>query len=323
MKLGAILASFYLLGCSVDNDFLDADELADAEDDILQTFFIDNDISASLDTSGIYYVVDTANSAGESALGQVVSIYYTAWILNGSLFDEHTEDDGDAVIMEQGANAIWPIGLDDGLALMREGETFTFYLPSAKAYSFFQFSTLIPSNSIVVFQVTVDEVQSIVERLTEETNIINTYVADSALNDLDLHPTDSVERLNSGVWYKTLVRGSGSVNPQNNDLVSVQYIGTYLEDGTIFDQTTGSSTFDYPFNNNLVIPGFDAGIGNMVVGERAMVIMPSNVAYASSVRCIPAYFKSEFVAAGIIPGYSLLIDPFDILIFEIELESIN
>lgn len=322
-RFGVVLSILFLLGCSVENDFQDADELAVVEESILETYFSNNDINATLDSSGIYYVVDTANANGTSALGRVVSIYYTASILDGATFDEHTEEDGDPVIMEQGADAIWPVGLDNGLALMNEGETYTFYLPSSKAYSFFAFSTLIPANSIVVFQVTVMQVQTLTERLTEETATISTYIVDSALNDLDLHPIDSVERLNSGVWIKTLEEGYGTSNPQDNQFVSVRYIGSYLEDGTVFDQTGGSATFDYPLNTNLVIPGFDAGIANMVEGERAMIIMPSNMAYGSSVRCIPDYFKSEFVAAGIIPGYSLQIDPYDILIFEIELVSIN
>ncbi len=320
---GVIFGISFLSSCSIDNDFVDADDLATVEKEQLQQYFDENGISATEDGSGIYYVVDTANTGGTPAQGNVVSIYYTGSLLNGSVFDEHTVQDGDPVIMEQGANAIWPVGLDDGLALMNEGETFTLYLPSAKAFGIFEFSSLIPSNSIVVFQVTVAQVQTLTERLTEETNIINTYISDSALNDLDMHPTDSVERLSSGVWFKTLVRGYGTATPADNQFVSVRYAASYLESGVVFDQTSGNATFDFPHNTNLVIQGFDDAVGNMVEGERAMAILSSNLAYGSSVRCIPGYFKSEFIAAGILPGYSLQVDPYEILIFEIELVNIN
>jgi len=306
-----------------DNDFIDSDELSDLDDAEISQFLTDNNITAEKDANtGIYFTKDVENPDGVEASGKICSIYYTASLLDGSVFDEHLEADGDGILLRQGVNAILPFGLEFGLGLMSQGETYTFYIPSQRAYGAFAFSTIIPANSIIKMEVTLDAVIGELELLERESQTIDDFIEDNELNDLDKNPLEAVQTLGSGVRFKRLVEGAGESLPERSQQVSIAYKGTFL-DGKVFDETVGDAVFRYTFDNNAVIPGFDEGVGQLRQGDKGLIIIPSNSAYAQSVRVIPAFFKSEFISNNIIPGYVDSIDPYTILLFEIELKEIQ
>ena len=323
MKL--VRRCFYFLGvlilfsgCSADNEFVDSNDLADQQEVTILNFLAANNIEATKHDSGLFYTADSVNSSGTSAEGQIVHIYYTAQVMDGQIIEDHLPEDGAPKIMLTGGNAIIPTGLDIGLGLMKEGETFTFYVPSELAYSFFNFGNLIPSDAILIIQATVAQVQTLTERLAVESQIINDFIDDNDLNNLEMNPYDSVIRLNAGIWYKRLGYGAGTTNPTEQDTVRIQVITKQLDD-KIIDNRQG---FEIGLNDGDIVPGLIAGIYNMVEGERAMIIVPSNLAYLESAMVIPEYLKSDFVANGRIPAYAAVVDPFEVLIFEITLNNI-
>lgn len=321
----SLFATLLLQSCGGldDNDFIDSDELARREDETISNFLSDNNISAERDAdTGIYYTVDVENNDGESGGGKICGIYYKASLLEGDAFDEHNPDDGESVLLKQGSNAILPFGLDFGLNLMNTGETFTFYLPSRNAFGGFGFSNIVPANSIMKLEVTLDRVMSAVDLLQMEGEIIDQFITDNELNDLDKNPVEEVQSLTSGVRFKKLQQGTGSTTPEAGQQVGVSYKGTFL-DGKIFDETVDDVIFRYNFDNDEVIPGFDLGIGQLQIGEKGLVIIPSNSAYGQSVRVIPAFFKPDLISSNVIPSYVGSIDPYTILLFEIELKEIQ
>ncbi len=83
---------------------------------------------------------------------------------------------------------------------------------------------------------------------------------------------DGVKTLESGLQIETLVEGNGA-NPKEGEKVKVSYKGT-LVDGTVFDQ---NDSID--FNINGVVKGFKEGLLNMKVGGKAILTMPSELAY--------------------------------------------
>lgn len=104
-------------------------------------------------------------------------------------------------------------------------------------------------------------------------------------------------KLPSGVYIQTLTEGSGE-GAVNGDNVEVAYVG-FLTTGVVFD----AGGFQFELGGGRVIPGFDAGVTGMKVGERRLVIIPPEQAYGLS-------------AQGSIPGGS-------ILIFDLEVRSIG
>lgn len=65
---------------------------------------------------------------------------------------------------------------------------------------------------------------------------------------------------------------------KSGDTVKVHYKGT-LDDGTVFDASEGRDPIEFTVGGGQVIPGFDAGVTGMAVGERRTVKIPADQAY--------------------------------------------
>jgi FKBP-type peptidyl-prolyl cis-trans isomerase FklB len=112
---------------------------------------------------------------------------------------------------------------------------------------------------------------------------------------------DSVITLPSGLQYKVLVEGSGTM-PTINDTVTTNYRGTLL-DGTEFDNSyKRGEPATFPVKG--VIPGWTEALQHMKVGAKWLLFVPSNLAYGEQ-------------------GAGQTIGPNATLIFEVELLSIK
>ncbi len=65
---------------------------------------------------------------------------------------------------------------------------------------------------------------------------------------------------------------------KKGDKVQVNYKG-YLEDGTIFDSSEGQAPLDVTLGSGMVIPGFDAALTGMEVGDKKTVEIQMDQAY--------------------------------------------
>jgi len=104
-----------------------------------------------------------------------------------------------------------------------------------------------------------------------------------------------------GLQIEILKQGSGP-EAQNNDDVSVHYVGR-LEDQTVFDSSIErGETFTFTLGAGRVIKGWDLGVLSMKVGEKRKLIIPPDLAYGQR-------------QMGPIPANSTLI--FEVELFEI------
>ena len=62
------------------------------------------------------------------------------------------------------------------------------------------------------------------------------------------------------------------------DTVRVHYTGT-LDDGTEFDSSAGREPLEFTLGAGQVVPGFDAAVTGMRIGERKTVTIPAAEAY--------------------------------------------
>lgn len=77
---------------------------------------------------------------------------------------------------------------------------------------------------------------------------------------------------------EVLEEGDGP-QPAEGDTVRVHYTGT-LEDGTVFDSSVErGEPIEFPLGQGFVIPGWEIGIAEMHVGEKAILTIPSALAY--------------------------------------------
>ena len=65
---------------------------------------------------------------------------------------------------------------------------------------------------------------------------------------------------------------------KHGDTVQVHYHGK-LEDGTTFDSSAGREPLEFEVGSGMVIPGFDAGVTGMVVGDKKTIVIPVDQAY--------------------------------------------
>jgi peptidylprolyl isomerase len=112
---------------------------------------------------------------------------------------------------------------------------------------------------------------------------------------------EGVKTLASGMQIQVIQAGTGTEHPGPRDTVKVHYHGTLI-DGTVFDSSVQRGQ-PIEFGLHQVIPGWTEGLQLMVVGEKARLFIPSNLAYGNR------------AAGKIKPGSSL--------IFEVELLGIN
>lgn len=317
--LFGLLALFSLSQCSDSSDSTDMDQAA-LDQAAIEAYIAKNDSNAVAHESGIYYSVLDTVPDGTPAGGNILSIYYSAKVLNGDAFDINSRADGDdSVKLKQGVDAVFPVGLDIGLGLMNAGETYRFYIPSSLGYQDYFFSTLIPENAVLEIEVEVAAVQTQDEIITEQLAAIDEYIINENLNDTIANPIDSVEFLAAQqIYYKRLTEGTENDTLRNNDLSTISYIGTTL-DGDEFDRRGNATPLTYTFGTNTIITGLDEGLSEMERGESALIILPSHKAYGESVFVVPSYRKQDFVDLEIIPLYAAKVAPYEIVLFETSL----
>jgi FKBP-type peptidyl-prolyl cis-trans isomerase FkpA len=100
-----------------------------------------------------------------------------------------------------------------------------------------------------------------------------------------------------------LTTGNGA-SPKTGDTVTVHYTG-WLTDGTKFDSSVDrDDPFAFVLGTGQVIRGWDEGVAQLKVGDKARLTIPPEMAYGND-------------------GYPGAIPPKATLIFEVELISIG
>ncbi|MFY0626618.1 MAG: FKBP-type peptidyl-prolyl cis-trans isomerase [Reichenbachiella sp.] len=136
--------------------------------------------------------------------------------------------------------------------------------------------------------------------------------------DTVFHFIDSVEFLGSGIYYQALINGIEDTRVEVGEVATIQY-ELYTLDSYPDNPIDGASQFQFIHQQSVVLNGLDAGIFVMEHNERALLIIPSNQAYAGSVFVIPQDEISYFAENEVIPTYALDVKPFEILVFDVTL----
>ena len=115
--------------------------------------------------------------------------------------------------------------------------------------------------------------------------------------------SEGFDETESGLRYKITEENPAGTAPSAGDMVKVHYTG-YLLDGTVFDSSyKRNEPLEFPVGTGRVIPGWDEGIMLLKTGEKAELIIPSELAYGARANGpIPANsilrFEVELVEVG-------------------------
>ena len=192
----------------------------------------------------------TAGSGTEKPVADsILRLRYTVWKSDGTLV-QHVAEPASVML---GVQKMLP-GWGEGAQQMVAGETRRIWVPAALG------GGKLKDGEMLIFDTTLLE---IIESPTTP--------ADVAAPPADAQVTES------GLAYKILRAGSGTVRPKRRDTVEVHYSG-WTTDGRMFDSSIlRGQTAMFPLEG--VIKGWTEGLQLMVEGEKTRFWIPSNLAY--------------------------------------------
>jgi len=81
---------------------------------------------------------------------------------------------------------------------------------------------------------------------------------------------------------------------KHGDTIQVHYHGK-LNDGSTFDSSEGRNPLEFEVGSGMVIPGFDAGVNCMTIGEKKTIVIPAEEAYGPRMEdMIMEFPKAQF-----------------------------
>lgn len=77
-----------------------------------------------------------------------------------------------------------------------------------------------------------------------------------------------------GVEREVITEGDGATSPSSGDMLTMHYVGTLVEGGSEFDSSyRRNKPFQFVIGIGQVIRGWDEGIIDMTLGEKAVLTM--------------------------------------------------
>lgn len=270
-----LLATLGLLStaCSKDDAPVNYGPIDDAT---ITKYLADKAITtAQKQPSGLYFVPTTTNATAKLAtVGTNVSLRYTASLLDGTVFDG-TALRNNVISSFVIGNSNAPTGLQLGTLLMHLGDKATLLLPSGLAFGAGEVTgptgVKVPANSVVRYDV---ELTDFNFALTDDA-IITQYLTTASIT--------TAQKQASGLYFVPVTSNPSGTPAVAGKTVSVLYTGR-LMDGTVFDATSQRNNVPLSFllGSGSVIKGWDEGIALMRKGEKAILVIPSALAYGPS-----------------------------------------
>jgi len=309
-----------LSSCSDDSEDAGSqgEELLRAQQQTIETYLADNNINATRD-GDIFYEVITENASGDApSQGNIIRIYYQIASLDGTVIDQRLASDSlPPVTYVFGTNNLILPVLDISIATMRTGEEYEFYLPTAASYLGYSIGSTITEDVIVRARIHLVDIITEAELRAEEDEQIKMYLDENGFTDVD--------SLSQGVYYARTQEGNADATELvNGNIAQIRYTGTLLN-GTEFDSNEEASTpLPVTLGGGGVIPGFEAGVAQMKLGEKGTVIMPSFQAYEESQLAFPAEIIQDLFQQRLLNrSTGARIPPFSPLRFDLEVVGVN
>lgn len=255
--------------------------------------------------TGIYYKFYVQNKDSVQAqTGDVVTMSYQLALKDSILVPNMP-------IQELVQESIYKGDVYDAIRMMHVGDSATFILNAdtffhymggenpfddKELYFTFKMTDLMPKVEVDAMMAEQEaQYNAYIEQLrVAEDSLLRDYIAK---NKIKVAPTAS------GLYFISKKAGKGA-QAAPGQKVAVHYVGRLL-DGTEFDNSIlRNEPIEFVLGQGRVIPGWDEGIAMMREGEKATLIIPSNLAYGERGAqgvippCSPLVFDVELVKVG-------------------------
>lgn len=292
-----------LSSCEKESDF---EKQVDTDNSKISQYLQQNNIVATKDPNGFYYEELSANETGQRVEeGTVVAIRYKVSTLEGVILEDLISKDS-TVIFRQGTGNMLPTGLDMGIGLMRTHERFRFYIPSYLAYNDYSSSKYFPAYTNFIIETIVDSVASETDFYETEADSLSRYVSKSIITNF--------EKFASGLYYSETLKGAGE-SPLNGNRVKVHFTRKDLN-GNILYTTLGGEPATFIVGTFEAVQGLNEGVKQMREGGKAILVMPSKIAFGASERVLPSAMMNDLFDQGYIGTNT---PPYTPLLYEVEL----
>lgn len=294
MKTNLYRSSLFLLaillftaGCSKDYESIEV-----VDDANIQTYIKSNNLNVTqYKDSGFYYEVLNQGTGDTLSYSDRVFVTFTMKSLDGSFnLGDMNNNRYTSFLGYFSTESNLPAAFRTAVKeiLNHRGSSIRLIIPSRLAYGKAGNGTFdIKGNASLDCTIKVFDAKSVTEF---EDVFVKEYIQSNNITGLS--------RLNSGVYYKVLTQGTGTVPVDVDSYITVAYTGK-LTNGTVFDSSTS-----FPTYLSGVIPGWQQGVPLITTGGKIRLIIPPTLGYGSS------------GSGTVIPGNS-------ILDFEIELKAVT
>ncbi len=132
----------------------DANQAA-TDEQLIQEYLSDNNLTAQITDEGIYYIIESEGSGTQAEFGNTVTVHYEGFLLDGTKFDSSIDRGVPSTFSLNNVIAGWQLGIP----LFKEGGRGTLIIPSIYAYGNSSPSPDIPRNSVLLFNIELIDVQ--------------------------------------------------------------------------------------------------------------------------------------------------------------------
>lgn len=147
---------FLIASCDQDTVFDQAEQLT-IDVGLIEAYLAENNLDAdTLQPSQMRIIINNEGTGPNAAFGSTVVVDYRGYLLDNTEFDSSIGGEPfDLVIGRSDVIAGWDIGLRE----LNRGARATFFIPSGLAYGNVRRGTLIPPNSVLVFEIEVIDIR--------------------------------------------------------------------------------------------------------------------------------------------------------------------
>ncbi len=254
--------------------------------------------------NGLYYkLVNHDEKGAVPKIGDVLSISYKfvltkndSVVLDSKKFSQDPTGKMDLPMFQPSFKG----SLEDGILMLAKGDSASFIIAADSFYLKTQRTKELPpfvkpgdkmTISVKLFDIkskeqVQQEQQAEMQRMAGQEKVkIDAYLVQ---NKISVAPTAS------GIYIVEKEKGKGK-KIQTGDIAQVHYKGMFL-DGNVFDSSEGRpEPLAFPVGGQQVIPGWDEAVLGMTVGTKALLLIPSNMAYGPrGMQSIPPYCPLVF-----------------------------
>jgi FKBP-type peptidyl-prolyl cis-trans isomerase len=267
LTLGMVMAVIVgMVGCIKEAENKDEEKAIENEQQI-EKYLADSAMTATRDSSGLYYVLKKANPTGAKAkVGDEITIKFDGYLLNGTKITSSANEKNLPFVYPYGSGLRFNVpspGMEVAVSLLRTGEKATIFMPFYLAFGNYDQGN-VPAYSPIKMNLEFVSARSEVQQINDFLTKKQFNVSERTSDNLVIIRTNTVTGDTLGVGKSVLVK------------YTLKFLDdTKVQEGTNYPITTGTSGS---------IVGFDRAVRKMRKGEKIIAIFPSALGYGKTLQ---------------------------------------